>query len=619
MISYLSLSRGLLNFASINSNTDMFFEEAMNTRIFVKKMMALLLVFVTILPASGQYGNSVSRAVRDRYSRTNTYGDVVEIRLSNPGTLEEKMTQEMKDRVRLLHVEGPMDYKDFKFIKKLCERSRCVDNRGKKVDNYIDLELEHARIMSSDNGGLLGGHGERDVLGDCLSYASHLRSILLPERLKRIDNDALRGCSYLEEVIMPNGVRSLGSSAFSGCSRLEYISLPEGLQSIGSECFYDCSDLTSITIPRSVTEIGDKAFRGTGLKRIILPPDLMTLGAKAFENTPLVTLEIPAPTRITNNDLGTMKKLEEITVENGSRYYTYEEGVLYDNTGRVLLLCPMARRGTFSIPDDVEEIAPRAFAGSALNNVKLPASLLRMGAYAFSGSHVTDVVIPEGLSTIPTGAFSDCVQLLSIELLDRMTQIGESAFENCSSLRSIELPEGISVLLPRVFKHCKSLVEVTFPPTLTEIGKEAFEGCALQSIKLPRNLFTLGERAFKNCKGLTSVVIPVDCTVIGKEAFRECTALTTIELGNSLNNLGDNALRETAITTLVLPESVKTVGKKVAEKCKSLTRIECHAILPPKLDGVSNNKVELYVPATSIPAYKSAKNWKNFKNIQPLE
>ena len=234
----------------------------MKTQQIMKMMAAMLLVLATVVPAGAQ-----SRAVRDRYSRTNTYGDVVDIRLSNPGTLEEKMTQEMRDRVRLLHIEGPMDYKDFKFIKRLCDRSSCVDNRGKKVDNYIDLELERARIMSSDNGGLLGGHGERDVLGDALSYSRHLRSVLLPEKLKRIGNNALYGCSNLEEVIMPSSVRSLGNSAFSGCSRLEFISLPEGLEYIGNECFYGCSSLEKVSIPRSVAEIGDKAFRGSGPAR----------------------------------------------------------------------------------------------------------------------------------------------------------------------------------------------------------------------------------------------------------------------------------------------------------------------------------------------------------------
>ena len=593
-------------------------EKKMKSRNFFTVMTVMLMAWMTALPAQAQRSQG-GHAMRERYNRSNSYGDVVDVRLHEPGTLEEKMPKDMMDRVRLLHVEGPMDYRDFKFIKRLCGRSRCVDSRDKRVDNYIDLELEHARIMSSGNGGLLGGHGNRDELGDGLSYANHLRSILLPERLKRINSDALRGCSHLEEVIMPKGVRSIGNCAFSGCSELEYISLPDGLESIGNECFYSCSNLTSITIPGSVAEIGDKAFKGTGLKRVKLPSGLMTLGAKAFDDTPLTALYLPAATQIVDDDLGSMKKLEEITVEDGNRYYTCEDGLLYDNTGRLLLLCPMARRGTLTIPADVTHIGRRAFAGSALSGIFLPASLTRLGEYAFTASRLINVVLPEGVTAIPTGAFSDCSQLTSIALPEGLAVIGESAFENCSSLRSIDLPEGVSVLLPRVFKHCKSLVHVTFPAALTGIGKEAFEGCGLTAIDLPTGLTTLGERAFKNCKGLTSVVVPDACSMVGKEAFRECTSLSAIDLGNGVTTIGDNALRETAITTLVLPESVTQIGKKVTEKCKSLTRIDCHAVLPPKLDGVSNNKVELRVLATSVNAYRSTKNWKNFKTILPLE
>ena len=128
----------------------------------------------------------------------------------------------------------------------------------------------------------------------------------------------------------------------------------------------------------------------------------------------------------------------------------------------------------------------------------------------------------------------------------------------------------------------------------------------------------VGERAFKNCRSLTAVVIPDGCTMLAKEAFRECISLATIDLGKGVTTIGDNALRETAITTLVLPETVTLVGKKVAEKCKNLNLIQCHAVQPPKLEGVSNNKVELQVPDTSVQAYKSAKNWKNFKNIYAI-
>ena len=591
----------------------------MKSRPFIRWAVVLLLVVVSIVPASAQYGSRGDKRYRDRYSRTNTYADVVELRLNNPGTLEEKMPPDMIDKVRLLHIEGPMDSKDFEFIKKrLCNRSRCFDNRDRKVDNFIDLELEHARIMSAGSKGLFGYGGERDVLGDALAYSSHLRSIVLPERTKRIANGALRGCSELEEVIMPPGVRSLGDNAFDGCYRLEYVTLYEGLESIGEECFEDCSNLRTVNLPRTLAEIGKKAFKGTGLQHVTLPYRLTTLGAEAFAGTPLVLLDLPASTRIVDNNLGTMKKLEEITVENGSRYYTCEDGVLFDNTGLVLLLCPPARKGSYIVPDDVECIGPGAFSNSQLSFVTIPASVVEIGETAFyECSHLQQIELP-GVRNMGKRAFGNCRALESV-VANRLNAVPASVFEDCTALKRVELSPEANIIGEHAFKHCKSLAYIELPEQLTTIGKEAFEGCALSSLELPEGVVTIGERAFKNNRGLTQVALPDACARVGKEAFRECVSLSEIDLGQGLLSLGDNALRETAITRLVIPESVTELGKKVAEKCKNLTRIECHAVLPPKLDGVSNNKVELCVPDTSLAAYKSAKNWKNFKTILPLQ
>ena len=601
----------------------------------------MLFALVVVLPAAAQYGGRGDKRYKDRYGRANTYGDVVELRLSNPGTLEEKMPVNMMDRVRLLRIDGPLDSKDFEFLKKLCKRSRCVDSRDKKMDNYIDLEQGGARIMSSGTKGLLGSRGERDVLGDALSYSTHLRSIVLPERTKRIDHNALRGCSELEEVIMPTGVRSIGDNAFDGCFRLEYITLTEGLESIGEECFEDCSNLHSVNLPRTLVEIGKRAFKGTGLKRVTLPVSLEILGAEAFDDTPLTALHLPAATRIVDDNLGKMKKLEEITVENGSRYYTYEDGVLYDNTGSVLLRCPAARNGEFLVPDGVGEIAGNAFSYSQLSSVDISDGVTKIAASAFYESpQLRTVIIPESVTQIGASAFYGCSRLQRIDLAkvrtlgkktfqdckfletviaDYLTEVPQSAFESCSSLTAVELSSEVNTIGEHAFKNCKALSHIVLPAQLTNIQKEAFENCALTSLDLPAGVVTIGERAFKNCKGLTSVTLPDVCAAVDKEAFRECVALAKIDLNNGLLTIGDNALRETAIAELVLPESVTHVGKKVAEKCKNLTRIECHAILPPTLNGVSNNKVELYVPGTSVNAYRSAKNWKSFKNILPID
>lgn len=612
-----------------------------NSRHILQWMVALSLAIVTIMPAAAQYGNRGDKRYRDRYGRTNTYGDVVEISLREAGTLEAKMPPEMVNRVRLLHIEGPMNAKDFKFLKKICDRSRCVDGRDKSVDNYIDLELEHVRIMSSGTVGLFGGSGDRDVLDNGLSYSSHLRSIVLPERLKRLGSNALHGCSHLEEVIMPPSVRSLGDGALEGCSRLDYIMLSSGLLHIGNRCFSGCERLRSLTIPPDVTEIGDEAFKDSGLEHIVLPSALVELGENAFAGTRLTSLTLPTGTRITNDYPGMMPKLQEITVERGNRYYTWEDGVLFDNTGSVLLLYPAGRTGTMTVPDGVEAIGRQAAAGSAVGTVDMPASLRSIGAGAFAGSSLEQVVLPPGVTEVGDAAFEQCARLARIDM-PGVTRLGkgafkrcgslqsfsvsrdletvpQEAFEDCKSLSAVVLPSSVTTVDMRAFKNCAALQSVELSIGLTAIGKEAFEGCkALTSIELPSALQSIGERVFKNCRSLTRIALPDACQKVEKEAFSGCVAVTEVDLGNGVTSLGDHALRETAITTLVLPESVTHVGKKVAEKCKHLTRIECHAVLPPVLDKESNSKVELLVPAASVNAYRSAKNWKNFKNIGEL-
>ena len=603
--------------------------------------LAAIITFIaaTVIPASAQYGRNNDKRYRDRYAYSDSYGDVVDIRLREAGTLEEEMPEDMRDRVRLLHIEGPLDNNDLKFLKKLCGRGSCVDGSGRRIDNYIDLELERARLTGG--GGLFSSRGERDVLGDELNYSSHLRSIVLPEYLKRIDRGALRGCSELEEVLMPPSVREIGDDAFYGDYRLNYVMIGEGVQRIGDNAFSGCSKLTDVRLPNSLVEIGDKAFEGTALRRVSLPRNLERMGAKAFDKVPITSLTLPSLTKVKNNDMGFLPKLEEASVEAGSRHYSTEDGVLYDASGELLILFPAARGGSFVVPDGVTTIDEIAFKGSGITSVQLPNSVTTILSSAFAScTRLTSVDLPETLTTLGKGAFRSTA-ITNLELPDGVKALGESTFEGCTRLRNIDMPsvtslsknvfsgctsltsftisDDLSMVPEQAFENCSSLTELILPSRVTTIGERAFKGCSqLSSVGFNDFLATIGKEAFRECTSLRSIAIPGSCSTIDKEAFRGCKTLSQIELNDGLLTIGDNALRETAIIKLALPASVTHLGKKVAEKCTSLIRIECHATTPPQLEKVSNDKIELYVPADALETYKKAKNWKNFKRILPL-
>jgi hypothetical protein len=65
-------------------------------------------------------------------------------------------------------------------------------------------------------------------------------------------------------------VNAIAQMAFSNnCSTLTSVVIPDSIKSIGDEAFYGCSSLTEITIPDGVTSIGDGAFAGCPSVRVL--------------------------------------------------------------------------------------------------------------------------------------------------------------------------------------------------------------------------------------------------------------------------------------------------------------------------------------------------------------
>lgn len=65
---------------------------------------------------------------------------------------------------------------------------------------------------------------------------------------------------FCDSVIIPNTVTHIGDDAFHSCHSLTSVTIPNSVTYIGEAAFSDCYDLTSITIPNSVKSIGEEAF-----------------------------------------------------------------------------------------------------------------------------------------------------------------------------------------------------------------------------------------------------------------------------------------------------------------------------------------------------------------------
>lgn len=64
----------------------------------------------------------------------------------------------------------------------------------------------------------------------------------------------------MSSVVIPDGVAVIGNDAFSYCESLKSIIIPDSVTSIGESAFEGCSSLTSLVLPDSVTSIRNSSF-----------------------------------------------------------------------------------------------------------------------------------------------------------------------------------------------------------------------------------------------------------------------------------------------------------------------------------------------------------------------
>lgn len=89
---------------------------------------------------------------------------------------------------------------------------------------------------------------------------------------------------------------------------------------------------------------------------------------------------------------------------------------------------------------------------------------------------------------------------------EKVTAIGEDAFEDCPEILKVTIPSSVIVIKSGAFEDCSGLTSVTIKNGVTSIGEYAFYSCtSLKSIVIPESITTIGENAFGDCPSLTSV------------------------------------------------------------------------------------------------------------------
>lgn len=461
--------------------------------------------------------------------------------------------------------------------------------------------------------------------GNLVSYAigCDLTEYTIPNTVTTISAKAFRSCRSLETITIPNSVINIGVEAFFecknlkefkgkfatsdgrciiigdklhsyaiGCELTEY-EIPSNVTSIGW-CAFQCNTLTNVYIPNSVTLIDRYSFRYSIFKNITIPESVTNINEQAFyycSNLEAVYCKPSTPPAI--DDINKWNIFGENAP--GLKIYVPEESVdEYKSADG------WKDYADIIMPYDFENNKP-VVANSQIHYT----ATAKVEPYKADAFGVT-IASNEWDSTTGEGV---------ITFDGTINTIGANAFYMCSNLQSVHIPKEVTSIKAQAFRECLKLNDVYLDSGIESIGQNAFVGCydiynsSRGSIKfhinsiedwckidMPKEI-TSGQETIYLKVGdtfVTDVVIPKTITSIKPYAFKFCD-VNSVTIHEDISSVGDEAFYQSG-----------------------LQKVYCKSSTPPTggndMFEENSNNLEIYVPETSVDAYKTADGWKDYAN-----
>lgn len=514
------------------------------------------------------------------------------------------------------------------------------DVKMAKADkNGFVIEKGVLKKYTGSGGDITIPDGVKSIEKYAFWYSFSVTSVTIPKSLESMDGTVFLNCTKLKEIKV-----SKNNQYFSSENGILYdkkkkvllqcpremegdIIIPETVVKIGDNAFFNCYYLTSISIPESVTSIGKYAFHFClRLLNATIPKNVKSIGVGAFAGE---------------------ARMSDIQVSEDNKYFTSENGILYDKKKKVLIQCPRAKSGEIKIPESVTNIGEEAFEYCQnVTSIIIPESVTNIGRVAFeSCENLTSVIIPQGVTQIEESTFAGCSSLKSVTIPKTVTSIDQSAFDTSVDLTIFCYKDSAAEKYAKTYKFkYQYLTDESDSSTDTEnnqklpavgktvtSGKDSYkvtkQGTAVAFVKtksksktitIPATIkignttykvTSIAANALKGNKKLTKVTIGKNVTSIGKGAFQNCTALTKITVPDKVTSIGDLAFSGCKkMTTVTLGKGVKKIGKETFKGNSKLSSITIKStalksVGKDALKGIQSN-AKIKVPAKKLSAYK---------------
>lgn len=515
-----------------------------------------------------------------------------------------------------------------------------------------------------------------EIRGWAFQNCALLASVSLPNKSLNYWSDTFAGCTALTEMVLPDNMEYITDRMFQDCSSLRSITFGRSINNINYYAFAGCNSLENIVMTMSTPPYcGDNAFSDAifATCQIQVPGNALDAYKNASTWSNFVnytegeslqfyvdklhysvladgtTVElIPIHDSM---DYPTAVEIPSVVKANDKEYIVVGIGDYAFNEWRELT--------SVTIPETVTYIGRRAFGNTgSLREINLPSSLRSIGENAFIYSGISEYNLPDGLETIGRQAFFNS-SIRGILIPASVTEIGEGAFGACWSFATIEVaaenPSYISVDnvlynkdMTTLMVAGNSIETIEIPSTVTRIADYALDACgSLQTLNIPASVSSIGmdnldmgslqsinvdsdNMIYSSIDGVlynkeqtelicmprssanTDFVVPATVKAIGSQAFGY--NLSSIQLNEGLESIGNDAFRNASIQTLTIPSTVVNIAWNIFNG--SMKKVIVLAQNPPYMESQDNHNAIVYVPEESLEAYRSAEGWSEF-NILP--
>ncbi len=411
-------------------------------------------------------------------------------------------------------------------------------------------------------------------------YRSDVTSVIIQSGVSAISPYAFSGCDNLTGVTIPVSVQTIGDYAFCQCGNLTGVTIPALVQTIGAYAFMECTNLTDVTIPASVQTIGGSAFLGSGLITAtfagVTPP---VFGTYVFQDTDGTLTVIYVPYFSMDAYKAADNLPSFVTGAISARHIAAGTGWTLELDGSLIIESNTGMNNWFYA------VSANTQYREYVTHINIKSGVTQIGESAFANcSGLMQVSIPNTVETIESGAFTSCTGLTTVILSASVETVGHNVFSGCTGLTTViflgSLPTSLGT---GMFTDCSMLANIYVPASAVDAYKNAAE------LSGYADMISAGYIDAGNGWTLDSdykLIIKSDSGMAdwcSNGSTRNSSYVKTVKIQSGVTAVSAYAFNNCqALNSVSIPDSVTGIGAWAFGSCYDLTAIS----IPDAVTGI---------------------------------